>query len=136
MLPLDQSSVLAILAAFAANVAIGMFWYSQFFLGKPWMRHMKINPNAKPDGMAQSFAVGLGGSLFGTYMLLWLLNLLPAATVTDGMMSAFLLWLGIVVPLQLNQIAWERRSVQFVLINASHSLVSLLAASAILVRLA
>ncbi len=136
MLPLDQQAIIAILAAFVANVTLGMFWYSPYGFGRQWMKLMKINPNAKPDGMAKAFSIGFGGSLFGVYMLLWLLQLLPSGSVTEAMMAGFLLWLGINVPQQLNQLAWENRPLKLVLINSAHLLVSILLSSAILVSLA
>ena len=58
---------------------------------------------------------------------------LGAATLVEGFVVAFLLWLGFIATSMLNSVIWEGKPVELYTIGIGHYLVVFLAMSAILV---
>lgn len=53
-------------------------------------------------------------------------------TLADGLTGAFFTWLGFIVPINLNRVAFERSSWSLFWVNAGYYLVSLLVAGALI----
>ncbi|MDQ2870251.1 MAG: DUF1761 domain-containing protein [Acidobacteriota bacterium] len=135
MQPIIHLNWLAILVAVVASFIVGGLWYGPLF-GKPWKKEMGVPDDAKPSGAEMGKALGLNvlGTLLTAYVLAhevqgwrpssW--NAGPdAPAATYGFFAAFFAWLGFVVPVLLNGVAFERKSWKLFGINASFQLVSL-----------
>ena len=142
MQPDSQLSWLAIAGSVAASFAIGSLWYGPLF-GKAWARALGF-----PDGMRPSQAEIIKGSLLnllGALLMAYVLAHQVAvwrpsswhagqdlADSQYGFLAAFFTWIGFIVPLLLNGVAFERKSWKLFGINGAYQLVSLLAMGLIL----
>jgi hypothetical protein len=136
MLPQIHLNWIAILVAVIASFAVGGLWYGPLF-GGAWKREMGVPPDAKPAGAEIGKSLGL--NLLGTFLMAFVLahgvlgwrpsawNAGPdAAPAVYGFFAAFFAWLGFVVPMLLNGVAFERKSWRLFSINAGFQFVSLL----------
>ncbi|PIT92162.1 MAG: DUF1761 domain-containing protein [Candidatus Harrisonbacteria bacterium CG10_big_fil_rev_8_21_14_0_10_42_17] len=130
----------SILAAAIANMIVGMLWYGPLF-GKQWKKLMGFsNDDMKKMKMTpmQAMIGGLITSLIMAYVLahsafMW--NLFFAGSVSDFMFAlqlAVWIWLGFVATTQISSVLWEGRPWKLFFLNASNTLVSLIAMAMIL----
>lgn len=137
MLILDQVSIVAVVIAAIANMALGMVWYSEAAFGKTWM---KLNKITKKDienaDMRQAFGLGFIATLLMCYVIAILLAVVQPASVQHAMNFGFLLWLGLNLPPELHGMAWERRPMKLLLINSGNALVTILMTVVILMTIA
>lgn len=134
---------LAILAA----IVIGFVWYAKWFpTGKAWMRYQGMDPDSMPRPPAGAMAVSMLLMLAGTFLMMFVFTHTngvyldafrnPATggqagyrlSAMDGVMGGLFTWLGFIVPLNLNQVAFERKPWGLFWINAGHYLVVLVVA--------
>jgi hypothetical protein len=120
MHPQIHVNVLAVLAAVVASFIFGWLWHGPVF-GKVWMRLMNMSENFRPQAseMVKSIIIGLVGTVLMAYVLVhstlvwrpsvWGLSG-DQAPYVYGFFSGFFVWLGYIVPVLLNKVAWERRS--------------------------
>jgi hypothetical protein len=140
--PIIQLNWLAILAAVVASFAIGGIWYGPLF-GKTWMREMGMPADAKPTGaeMGKAFSINLAGIFLMAFVLAHdVLGWRPSAwnagpdgpPAIYGFFAAFFTWLGFVIPILLNGVAFESRSWKFFGIHAGYQFLSMQAMGMIL----
>lgn len=136
-MPQININLLAVLVSAIASMIIGAFWYSPLLFGKIWMELMKIDKKKlaemKKKGVGKSYVIAFIGALITSYVLGYFIDYVGATGISQGTRTAFLLWLGFVVPTLLNSILWEGKPVKLYLLNISHHLVSLITMGAILV---
>jgi hypothetical protein len=136
MQPQIHLNWLAIVVAVVASFLVGGLWYGPLF-GGAWKREMGVPPDARPAGseMAKSLLL----NLFGTFLMAFVLTHdvlgwrpsawnagADAAPAVYGFFAAFFAWIGFVVPVLLNGVAFEKKSWKLFSINAAFQLVSLL----------
>lgn len=134
--------------AILANLVIGFVWYAQWSpTGKIWIRETKMDTTrAIPGGeMARSMIIMIVGAVLMMFVFLHTNAVYQDAfsntatggtagyklTITDGLMGGFFTWLGFIVPLNLNRVAFERSSWSLYFVNSGYYLVALLVAGAI-----
>jgi hypothetical protein len=133
-------SITAILIAVVANFFVGFLWYTVLF-GKLWAREMGFDTTVKPTGgqMAKGMILGIIGNFFLAYVFAhniaaW--SFVPGIeSMTTGMKlvnSVVFTWLGFFLPVDLNKIAWEKKSWKLLAIDTSYHLVILLVAALII----
>lgn len=123
----------AILAGAAASFVLGGLWYGPIF-GKAWKRAQGIPEDAKPAGMGKALALNAFGILLMSFVMAhdvavwrpssWGLSPDKPAYVY-GFFAGFFLWLGFIVPMLLNSVAFEGKNWKVFGINASYQFVSL-----------
>jgi len=126
---------IAIIVAVVASFLVGGLWYGPLF-GNPWKREMGVPPDAKPPGSEMMKSLGL--NLFGTLLTAFVLahDVLgwrpsawnagaDASPAVYGFFAGFFAWLGFMVPVLLNGVAFERKSWKLFFINAGFQFVSL-----------
>jgi hypothetical protein len=130
----------AILVAVVANFFLGFVWYSLVF-GKAWAKEMGFDISVKPPGgaIAKGMIIMVIGHFFMAYVFA---HNIAAWTFVPGMdvmpatgailNAAGFTWLGFYVPIDLNGIAWERKSWKLFFINTGYHLAMLLVAATIL----
>lgn len=127
---------LSVLIAAVASMVIGSIWYGPLF-GKKFIAEMgmdKWSPEkqvAEKKKMGMSYALQFLASLVMFYVLAGIIVGFGQTTVSEGMMSAFVMWGGFVVPLKLGESIWGGKMSLFWM-GISHMLITLLAAGAII----
>ncbi|MBI3857073.1 MAG: DUF1761 domain-containing protein [Planctomycetes bacterium] len=138
--PKIQLNWLAIIAALAASFVIGGLWYGPLF-GKAWKAGMGIPTDAKPAGMGKALAL----NAFGIFLMAFVMAHSVAAWHASawgqapdkapqhyGFFGGFFNWLGFVIPILLNSVAFEGKKWKVFGINAAYQFVSLQAMGMIL----
>jgi hypothetical protein len=133
-------NIMAVLAAVAANFVLGFIWYTPLF-GKVWAKENGFDTNQKAKGgeIARGMIFMVIGNFFMAYVLAhsiiaW--SFVPGvkemSATSNILNSAIFTWLGFYVPVDLNTVAWERKSWKLFGINTSYHFLTLLVASSIL----
>jgi hypothetical protein len=133
-------SITAILIAVVANFFVGFLWYTVLF-GKMWAHEMGFDTSVKATGgqMAKGMILGVIGNFFLAYVFAhniaaW--GYVPGIeSMTIGMKlvnSVVFTWLGFFLPVDLNKIAWEKKSWKLFAIDTAYHLVILLVAALII----
>ncbi len=108
------------IACVVASFAFGGVWYSLLF-GKAWRKEMGVAEGQKVSGaeMGKSFGLNLFGAFLMAYVLahsvaVWHPSAWNAGSdgppYLYGFFAGLFNWLGFIVPIQLNSIAFEKRS--------------------------
>jgi hypothetical protein len=134
-------NMVAVLIAVVANFFLGFLWYTPLF-GKAWAKENGFDTSGKPASgeVAKGMILNVIGNFFLAYVLAH--NIMAWSYVPDTKeMSAALniinatvfTWLGFYVPVDLNAVAWEKKSWKLFAINTGYHFIMLLVASTILV---
>tara|TARA_Y100000310_G_C20675341_1_gene812719 strand:- start:428 stop:844 length:417 start_codon:yes stop_codon:yes gene_type:complete len=127
---------LAVLIAAIVSMVIGALWYSQALFGKQWMKLQNFKPKdiaaMKQKGMCKTYALSFLATLVLTYVLATIIGYVKASTATQGASIGFLVWLGFVATISLNEVLWAKGSKDLYFLNNAHHLVSLVVSGAIL----
>lgn len=133
---------LAVLTSVVASFAIGSLWYGPLF-GKIWAKAMNLAEGARPSGaeIARGSALNLVGTFLMAYVLahdvaVWRPSTWSAGADQPphvyGFFAGFFVWVGFVVPVLLNGVAFEKRSWKVFGIGAGYQFLSLQAMGMIL----
>lgn len=123
---------LAILVAAVVSMVVGFLWYSPVLFAKPWMKlsGMTKDKIAKSD-MAKtygiSFVVAIVTAFVLSHVISLSMNFFHYSGLSTGLNSAFWMWFGFVMPVQLTSSLFDGRSFNLFLINTGYQLASLLA---------
>ena len=142
MQPEIHVNVLAVIASVIASFALGSLWYGPLF-GKIWANAMVFGDTMKPTGaeIAKGSLLNLLGTVLMAYVLAhdvlvwrpstWRAGADQAAHIY-GFFAGFFVWLGFVVPVLMNGVAFERKSWKVFGIGAGFQFLSLQAMGMIL----
>jgi hypothetical protein len=131
---------LAIVAAAVASFVIGGLWYGPLF-GKAWKKAQGIPEGARPTGMGKALALNFVGIVLMAYVMAHSVAVWHASAwglgpdkppYVYGFFGGFFNWLGFIVPMLLNSVAFEGKSWTVFGINAAYQFVSLQAIGMIL----
>ena len=131
---------LAIFIAGIVSLAIGFVWYSPALFGEPWMKAMgyskehiqKVKRHMIPMYFV-SFILTLVMAVLLSYVMSLSLSVLGYTPLTTGLMMAFFVWLGFVIPVQASDVLFgTTKNWELFYINAGYQLVSLMAMGTIL----
>ncbi|MCA1819860.1 MAG: DUF1761 domain-containing protein, partial [Halobacteriales archaeon] len=133
--------------AIVANMVLGFIWYAAWSpTGKVWMRHQGMDPHNMPKMSGAQMAVPMLLMVVGSVLMMFVFahtngvyldSFRNTATggmagyrlsVMDGIMGGFFTWLGFIVPLNLNQVAFERKPWSLFAVNTGYYLVTLVLA--------
>ena len=131
MLPVN---LLAVLIAAVVSMAVGFIYYSPYVVGKPWMKLMGYTEkDMKPTGseMGKLYGTSLVLAVITAFMLSHIMimsqNTYNYPALMTGVTSAFFVWLGFVMPVQLTQTLFSKNPIQLFGINTGHQLLALIA---------
>lgn len=103
-----EVNYLAILLAGVASFILGFLWYSPFCLGKPWMKEKGLTAESikkNQSKMGMYFGLSFVVSLITAYMLSHVMalsaNFYQYQELQTGITTAFFMWLGFIMPVQL-----------------------------------
>lgn len=124
--------------AIAAGLAIFMLghaWYHTRIFGRAWMRLTNISPETAERRKSRSLLFSIAGlvaALTSMAALSYLGRATGVASISEAVVFAFFIWLGLIVPALVGQVLWEGKPLQLFAINAGYWLVAFLIAAPIL----
>lgn len=136
MLPINY---VAVLVAAVVAFVIGFLFHGPLF-GKVWMRlaNVHMTGNEKLSDMVPQMLWNLfihivtAYALAAVYLLAATSPYLSGSALEDGLIVAFIIWLGFLVTASSIEVIWMGRSVKLWLFEAASSLVVMLAMGAII----
>lgn len=134
-----EVNYITILVAAAVSMMVGFVYYSPFVLGKQWMKLMGYTKDdMKPEGPAMirvygtSFVLALVTAYVLFHVFTLSINFFQYDRLSTGLMTAFWMWLGFVMPVQTTDILFGKKPVSLFAINTGYQFVSLLAMGAVI----
>jgi hypothetical protein len=125
-------SILSIIVAFIAAMAIGFFWYSETGFGKEWMRLSGLTKADTEKDVGTSMMFGSIATLLTVIFLGVLMRMVGVTTLGGALTVGIIVALMCYVPVQLHQKAWEMRPKKLLWINGANQVITILVMSAIL----
>ena len=126
-----EISWLAVIVAAVIKFLIGWGWYSPMLFGKQWQDLAKVTPEQVQSGLIPALIAEFIGDLIMAYVLARFVAHYGYG-FGSGLLVGFMAWLGFVATVMANQIFYERKPQQLIVINAGYLLVSLLVMGALL----
>ncbi len=120
-----------ILAAVAATMAVGMFWYSESVFGKAWSAITKVDDKEMRKRMPQAMPQVIVAALLTSYIIAHVAYVshifFNTTYLSASLTTAFWLWLGISATTIVAHNAFEQRPTKLILINLGNRLATYLA---------
>ena len=126
----------AVLVSAIVGMVIGSLWFGPLF-GKVYISAMGMDKKSPEEqvamkkGMVLTYIWQFIASLVMFYVFAWLIGGLNQMSVPGGLMAAFWVWLGFVVPQKFGDALWGGKMSLFWM-GIGGNLISLLAAGAII----
>jgi hypothetical protein len=130
----------AVGVAAVASMIVGFVWYSPLLFARPWTVAMGYDPEDKAKmeelrkGAGKTYAITFLLSLIGAFVLAKIISGMSIASVPYGVKVGLAVWAGFIMPVQLTDQMFSRRSFKLFLINTGYQFVCYLAMGAILGR--
>ncbi|MCX7997107.1 MAG: DUF1761 domain-containing protein [Patescibacteria group bacterium] len=128
---IGEISLLPVLIAVIADMAIGALWYSPVLFGKYWMSEMGMK-EADLKNAGKYMAMGVLNSVIMMTVLAYFLKTLTITTPDAAIETAFLLWLGFVATGTMLSVIYEKRKLSVYGLGVSYQLVALMVGSIII----
>ena len=127
-------NILAVLVAALVASGIGALWYSPLLFANVWMREAGVSQEDVESGKKKMpFYILI--NVIAAAVLAWVLAhfavVWGSLTVGSALELAFWVWIGFMVPMHINSVLWEGKSLKYFAINAGYWLVSVIAISVI-----
>jgi len=129
-----EVNYLAVLLAAVASMAIGFAWYSKAVLGGPWMKLKGFTSEslkAAQKEMGKYYAISFVVSLITAYVLTHVMalskNFYDYSGLMTGVSSAFWMWLGFIMPVQVTATIFGDKKWTLLAIDTGYQLASVLA---------
>lgn len=135
MTSLTDINLLAVLVATVVNMVLGMIWYSPKLFGKAWMKLTGMTDEKAKKGMKKGFALGVLASFLKVYFLAVVLMVIDPLTIYEAEAFGALLVLALLLPGELDGVAWEQRPAKLMWINLGFMAVSVLVTMKILFKM-
>ena len=126
----------AVLVSAVASMVIGSVWYGPLF-GKMFMTAMGMDKWTKKQQeemrkkMLATYLVQFIASIVMFFVLAMFMGKLDQMSVCGGLVTAFWVWIGFIVPLKLGDALWGGKMILFWL-GISNMLLTILASGAII----
>lgn len=128
-----EVNYISILVAGIVSMVLGFLWYGPFVLGKVWMKEKGLTEEKlKKDQSQMGIYYGLSFlvSLVTAYVLFHIMTLSMAffdyPKLQTGLTSAFWVWLGFMMPVQLTATIFGNKNWKLFGIDTGYQLVSIL----------
>jgi hypothetical protein len=127
-----EVNILTIIIAAVVAMAVGFLWYSPMLFGKQWMMLMGYTAESMEKAkksMGKMYAISFVLSLVTAYVLSHVMtlseNFFNYGMLETGVMTAFWMWLGFVMPVQATDALFGGKRKKLVAINTGYQLASL-----------
>ena len=128
-----EVNYLAVLLAGIAAMVVGFVWYGPMLFAKEWMKlmgHTAESMKGAKDEMAKTYSISFVLALVTAYVLAHVMflsqNFFQNPMLTTGLMTAFWMWLGFVMPVQVTDVLFGGKKWKLFAINTGYQLVTLL----------
>ncbi|MEX0621480.1 MAG: DUF1761 domain-containing protein [Candidatus Woykebacteria bacterium] len=125
---------LAVLVAAVVAMAIGFIYYSKVVMGKAWMKEKGYTDEslkAAQKTMGPLYAISFVAALVTAFVLAHIIGLSQDfygyEPIQTGLISAFWVWLGFIMPVQLTEQIFGEKKWRLFGINTVHQLITVLA---------
>lgn len=129
-----EVNIIGIFVAAIASMIVGFVYYMVPFISKPWMKLMNYSKDdVKPSSqeMAKMYGTSFILAIITAFILSHVMAMSKAyfneTLLVTGIMTAFWMWLGFVMPVQLTGVLFEKKPFKLFGINTGYQLLSLLA---------
>jgi len=123
-------NILALALATLCFLAVGFLWYGPIF-GKAWLALSQKTPDDF-KGRGWTMPLGIFNSFVTALVMAVIFGWIGVDTISAGIKTAFVLWLGISATTQLLAFIWEAQPIKLTAIHLGNQLLAMLAAGAIL----
>lgn len=137
-----EVNYIAVLAAGVVSMVVGFLWYSPMLFGKPWSKLMGYTAETMKKAqkeMGKYYVLSFVASLLTAFVISHVLtlsdNFFHYAKLSTALNTAFWMWLGFVMPVQLTDTIFGSKKWRLFAINTGYQLVSLLAMALVIVYL-
>lgn len=128
-------NLLGVVIAGVIGMAVGFSWYGPIF-GKLWVKLMGFTKEDMEEAQKKSMILSYALGLLGQFITAYALSILVASSFQyfGGFSYSPILWiwLGIIVPIQMGAVLWERKPWALFALNCAYYLVQLLAMGLVL----
>lgn len=134
-MPLSAVNLWAVGLAGVVSMVVGFAWYSAYLFGKPWVKLMGYTSETLKKAqreMGPWYAVAFGLALLQAYVLSMMQYATLSVSLSETMMLAFWLWLGMIVPVQMTGVIFARQPFKLFMINTGYQLTSILVMSMVI----
>lgn len=128
-----EVNFVAVILAAIVNMVLGFLWYSPMVLGKQWMseKHLSAESLKKAQSeMGKLYGLSFVAAIITAYVLTHVMtlseNYFHYSMLSTGLNTAFWLWLGFVLPVQLTDSIFGDKNWKLLAINTGYQLVGLL----------
>lgn len=133
---------LAVILAGVASMALGFLWYSPMVMGKAWMKEKGYTQETLKKAqkeMGKLYALSFVVSLVTAYVLSHVMvlseNFFHYSLLSTGLTSAFWMWLGFIMPVQITATIFGEKNWKLFGIDTGYHLVSIMAMGVVLAML-
>ena len=130
---------MAVIVAAVVYMVVGFAWYSNYLFGKIWMKlagHTPESLKKAQSEMGMLYGVGFVAALLMAFVLSHVMTLSQDfygfPKVQTGLTTAFWMWLGFIMPVQLIDQIFGKKNWQLLAVNTGCQLVSLLAMAVVI----
>lgn len=135
-----EVNYLAVLLAGVVSMVLGFLWYSPILLGKPWMKERGMSAESLKKSQKEmgkwyglSFVVSLITAYVLSHVMTLSINFFQYEALSAGLTTAFWMWLGFVMPVQLTAMIFsDKKNWKLFGIDTGYQLVSLLGMGVVL----
>jgi ABC-type thiamin/hydroxymethylpyrimidine transport system permease subunit len=116
----------AIVVAAVVTIVFGFIYYLPQVLGRRWAAAAGIDLAAMSQVSPLAYATWIVQALVVAYVLDVLMKALGVSAIGDGLILAFIIWLGFMAVTALDSVIYERRSWEYWLLGQAFRLISLM----------
>ncbi len=127
-------NVLAVILSAVLSMVVGSLWYGPLF-GKKWMKLISMTKEEMEKGkkdMPKTYGMMFVGSLVTSYVLAITIGMAATKDITTGVLIAFFMWLGFIVPAKLSEVLFEKKAWALFYIESGYYFVFLLIAGGVI----
>lgn len=129
-----EVNYLAVFLASVASMIVGFLWYSPAILGKPWMKEKGMTADDVKKAQKEmgkwyglSFVVALVVAYVLFHVMVMAENYFGYSWLSTGLTSAFWMWLGFIMPVQVTATIFGGKNWKLLGIDTGYQLASILA---------
>lgn len=137
-----EVNYIAVLFAAVASMVLGFLWYSPMLFAKPWMKLMGYTADSMKKAQkemgklyALSFVVALITGYVLSHVMTLSMNFFHYDKLSTGLITAFWMWIGFMMPVQLTDAIFGSKKWKLFAINTGYQLVSLIVMALVLALL-
>lgn len=137
-----EVNYLGVFLAAVSSMVVGFIWYNPAVLGKPWMRASGLPAEGLKKAQKEmgkwygvSFVLALVTAYVLSHVMTLSVNFFHYPLLSTGLITAFWMWLGFVMPVQVTGEIFGAKRWTLVAINTGYQLATLLVMGVILALL-